>query len=98
MLVFVFQSAFSHKKNERLANMKKRIASIIGIILILSLYIVSLVSAIFAKEVKGLFAASVFCAIVLPIMIWWFITVYKWVHKKDNNNDDMSDKQSDKQA
>lgn len=67
--------------------MKKRIASIIGIILILALYIISLISAIFTRGRGGLFVASVFCAIVIPIMIWWFITVYKWVHRKSKKDD-----------
>lgn len=66
----------------------KRIAAIIGIVLILSLYIISFISAFFATEYShGLFVASVFCTIVIPIMIWWFITVYKWVHKKSDNDD-----------
>jgi len=67
--------------------MKKRIASVIGIILILSLYIVFLVAAFTSKkDSPGLFAAAFFCSIVIPIMIWWFITVYKWVHKSEDND------------
>jgi len=74
--------------------MKKRIAAIIGIILILSLYIMVMVSAFITKaDSPGLFAAAFFCSIVIPIMIWWFIAVYKWVHKKPDN--DGSDKDED---
>lgn len=75
--------------------MKKRIAAIIAIILILSLYIVFLVSAFISKkESPGLFAAAFFCSIVIPIMLWWFIAVYKWVHKKsDNDSQDKDEEQ-----
>ena len=75
--------------------MKKRIAAIIAIVLILSLYIVFLVSNFISKkESPGLFAAAFFCSIVIPIMLWWFIAVYKWVHKKsDNDSQDKDEEQ-----
>jgi amino acid permease len=66
-------------------NKVKRIAAIIGIVLILSMYLISFLSALFASKYShGLFLASVFSTIVIPIMIWWFLTIYKWVHKNDN--------------
>ncbi|MGB4657763.1 MAG: hypothetical protein WBI07_01125 [Mobilitalea sp.] len=62
----------------------KRISAIVGIILIASMYIISFISAIFATEkAPGLFLASVFCTIVIPIMIHIFIATYKYVHKND---------------
>ena len=62
----------------------KRVAAIIGIVLIASMYIISFISALFATEYSnGLFLASIFCTIVFPIMIYGFITVYKFVHKDD---------------
>jgi amino acid permease len=65
-------------------NKVRRIAAIIGIVLILSMYLVSFISSFFATKYSyGLFIASVFSTIVIPIMIWWFITIYKWVHKND---------------
>ncbi|HWT76480.1 MAG TPA: hypothetical protein VN258_17420 [Mobilitalea sp.] len=66
-------------------NKVKRIAAIIGIVLISSMYLISFISAFFAsKYSSGLFLASIFSTIVIPIMLWWFITVYKWVHRGDN--------------
>jgi energy-coupling factor transporter transmembrane protein EcfT len=63
----------------------KRIAAIIGVVLIASMYVISLISAFFATEkAPGLFLASVFSTIVIPIMIYLFIAVYKYVHKNDN--------------
>lgn len=65
-------------------NKVKRISSMIGIILILSMYVISFFSAIFASEkAPGLFLASIFSTIVIPIMIYAFIAVYKMVHKDD---------------
>lgn len=69
-------------------NKGKRIAAIIGIILLASMYLISLLSAFFAKEYSGgLFLASLFSTLVIPILIWWFITIYKWVHKNDSKSD-----------
>ncbi len=66
----------------------KRIAAIIGLIFIISMYLISFLSALFATEYSyGLFAASIFSTIVIPIMIYVFIMVYKWVHKKDESEE-----------
>ena len=73
-------------------NKVKRIAAIIGIVLILSMYVISFVSAIFASEhAAGLFMASIFCTVVIPIMIWFFIIVYQRVHREDDNSSSSSD-------
>lgn len=62
----------------------KRIASMIGILLILSLFILSLIAAIFAKKAAmGLFLSAIFSTIVIPIMIYGFVEVYKYVHRND---------------
>jgi hypothetical protein len=62
----------------------KRIAAMIGVILIASMYVISFVSALFASEYSnGLFLASIFSTVAIPIMIYAFITVYKIVHKND---------------
>ena len=62
----------------------KRIASLMGILLILSLFIVSLIAAIFAKEsAQALFLTAIFSTVVIPIMIYGFIEVYKFVHRND---------------
>jgi uncharacterized BrkB/YihY/UPF0761 family membrane protein len=74
----------------------KRTAALVGIILIASMYIISLISALFASEhAPGLFLASVFSTIVIPIMIYGFITIYKIVHKNDNPSDSEDEKISE---
>lgn len=72
----------------------KRIAAIIGIIFILSMYLISLISAIFSPAgAPGLFLASIFSTIVIPIIIYMYIMIYKWVHKNDppKDTDDTAD-------
>ncbi len=63
----------------------KRFVALFGVVLLVSLYIVSLISAIFAKPyANGLFMASLFSTIVIPILIYGFLIVYKQVHKKED--------------
>ena len=62
----------------------KRISAIIGLIFIALMVLLTILSAIFATEYSyGLFMASIFSIIVVPLMIYLFIAVYKMVHKKD---------------
>lgn len=69
-------------------NRVKRIAAITGIVLIASLYVISFISAILAtKYTNGLFLASIFSTIVIPIMIYCFIEIYKYVHRNDVKNE-----------
>lgn len=61
----------------------KRIVAIIGVVAILSLYLASLLIGIFLSDkYPGLFMASVFSAVIIPIMIYCFVAVYRHVHKK----------------
>ncbi len=70
----------------------KRIAAIIGLVLFASLFLVTLISAFFASEkAPGLFFASLFSAIVIPIMIWGFMVVYRLVHRNDPTEDAASE-------
>lgn len=62
----------------------KRILAILGVVLLLSLYVMSFVSSIFAKPyANGLFIASLYCTIAVPILMYGFMVVYKAVHKKE---------------
>lgn len=74
-------------------NKTKRIGAIIGIIAILLLYIISLLIGIFASDkYPGLFMASVFCAVVVPIIIYCFVAVYRFVHKKSAPEESLDQK------
>ena len=61
---------------------KQRIAAIVGIVLLLLLYIVTLLAAIFNFDGKGkMFMVCLFATIVVPIMIW----IYVWMYGKLTN-------------
>lgn len=65
----------------------KRIGAVIGIIAILSLYIISFIIGIFfSDEYPQLFMASVFLAVIIPIIVYCFVAVYRYVHKKAEYN------------
>lgn len=63
----------------------KQIAAIVGVVLLVGMYLISLIAAITASEhAHALFLASVFSTIVIPILIYAFLMIYKLVHKKDD--------------
>ncbi|MBE5960069.1 MAG: hypothetical protein E7256_01585 [Lachnospiraceae bacterium] len=66
----------------------KQIVAIIAVVLLLSLYGLSFVSALMAKPyANGLFMASLFSTIAVPVFIYGLLVVYKMVHR---NDEDMS--------
>ncbi len=75
----------------------KRIAAMIGLVLFASLILVTLISAFFASEkAPGFFIACLFSIIVIPIMIWAFMLVYRLVHRNDPRTDmDTADSDAD---
>lgn len=73
----------------------KQIVAIIAVVLLLSLYGLSLVSAFMAKPyANGFFMASLFSTIAVPVFLYGLSVVYKMVHK---NDEDMSLKELKKQ-
>ena len=63
----------------------KRITAMVGVVLLLTLYLITLVAAVTAsKHANALFLASAFSTIAVPIMIYAFMFVYRIVHKKDD--------------
>ncbi len=60
----------------------KRISAIIGIILLVSLYLCTLFSAIFGSPyANGLFLACIFSTFFIPVMIYAMMLIYRIVHK-----------------
>lgn len=72
----------------------KRILAIIGIILLVSLPLISILIAIFSKNF-GLFMASMFLVVIIPIMIYIFVTVYRRVHRKREDEDEATSNKED---
>lgn len=60
----------------------KRISAIIGIALLVSLYLLTLLSAIFGnKYTNGLFLASLFSSFFIPVTIYALMLIYRIIHK-----------------
>ena len=62
----------------------KRIVALIGVIVLLSMYLISLILAIMARpEAMAMFFGSVACTIFIPILIYAYMMIYKIFHKED---------------
>lgn len=56
----------------------KRILAIIGILILIGLYLVTLFCAIFAKDnVMNFLMASIYATVIIPVLIW----AYTFIHK-----------------
>lgn len=64
--------------------MKKvqRILAILGIILLVGLYLLTLVLAILGKDFFPMFMAALFASMALPILLW----LYGFIYKRLNEN------------
>lgn len=64
-------------------NKVKRIAAMTALILIVLMYLVSFLLGIFATEAApGMFLASVFSTVAIPIMVYIFLQLYKLRRRK----------------
>ena len=60
----------------------RRIGAMIGVLLLLGIYVVTLVSAALQKEsTSGLFVASLYCTFVVPVWIFVLQAIYNRTHK-----------------
>lgn len=73
--------------------MKKtqRILAIIGIVLLVGLYLLTLLFAILGKDFFPMFMASLFSSFVLPVLIWLYGFLYKMRKKRNSPDFDSSD-------
>lgn len=70
----------------------KRIAAIIGVVILVSLPIIAIISAFFATEQSNaFFLASIFSAVMIPILVYGFIMVYKLARRNKSNEIDVDD-------
>ena len=68
--------------NMNSSNRPKRVAAIIGIVLLAALYLVTLCLAIFGNEhTTSWFMASICATIIVPILIWVYLWLYRMLKK-----------------
>lgn len=69
----------------------KRILAILGIFILAGLYLTSLVLALTSNEhTFDLFVASIAATVIIPILLWIYAAMYKFLtrHKEDNHPSD----------
>jgi Na+/melibiose symporter-like transporter len=58
----------------------KRVLAIAGVVILAALYVITFVAAIFAApEAKDFFMASIVATIMIPILIYVYLVVYRLV-------------------
>ncbi len=63
----------------------KRILAIIGIVLLASLYVITIVLALTDDpNTMNAFRASIYCTVLVPVLIWAYAFIYRLL-KNDNN-------------
>ena len=68
----------------------KRILAIIGIVLLVSLYVITIILALTDDpSTMNAFRASVYCTFLVPVLIWAYTFIYKLL--KNNYGDKTSD-------
>ena len=63
----------------------KRLLAVLGILLLAGMYVLSLVFALTDHSQAGnMPMASLFATVIIPILLYAFLLVYKWTHPKDD--------------
>lgn len=62
----------------------KKIFAMAGVVLLAGLYLATLVCAITDKsQTMGMFKASVFATVIIPILLWTYQFIYRLITKKN---------------
>lgn len=73
--------------------MKKRIFSLVLVVLLLGLYAATFIVACFTtKETGGLFMASLFATVMFPILLYGYQLILKAIQGKQDSKEDKSAK------
>jgi amino acid transporter len=66
----------------------KQIMAIIVVILLISLYVITLLCAIFdPTQTMSWFRASIFATVVVPVLLWAYLLIYRLVTRRDETKD-----------
>lgn len=61
----------------------KKVTCIIGVIILVGLYLLSLISAIYYKEgFHNIFKASIYNSVVVPVLVYAMLLMYRVLSKK----------------
>ncbi len=75
----------------------KKIIAIIGIVILCGLYIATLIAALFTSpQTPQLFKACVYATIVVPVMFYAYLLMYRVLKKKsDEQNYEVPDEETE---
>ncbi len=69
----------------------KRILAIVGIVLLVGIYLLSLIFALIDHPMKSsLMQASLYATVVIPVLIYAFLLIGKLLRKDDSNDKESS--------
>ncbi|MCR5823707.1 MAG: SART-1 family protein [Lachnospiraceae bacterium] len=72
--------------------MAKRIVSLIAVVILVGMYIATMICAILATpQTHSMFIGSLVLTVIIPIVLWVFLTLYKRAHKDDDKNITMAE-------
>ena len=76
----------------------KRIMAILGVVLLVGLYVLTLISGIFSgSETGNLFWACIYCTITVPCLLYGFELIYRLVHKNKDSTREESQENKNKE-
>jgi amino acid transporter len=76
----------------------KQITAIIVVIILIALYVITLLTAIFdPTETRSWFRASIFATVVVPVLLWAYMMIFKLIHRNDEDEEQEELKDSDKE-
>lgn len=72
--------------------MVKRIVALIAVVLLAGMYIATFVCALLATPAsKSMFLGCLVMTVIVPILLWVFLALYKRAHKDDDRNITMAE-------
>lgn len=73
----------------------KRLFAIIAVVLLVALYASTIIFALCDDpNAAYLFRASIFCTVVIPVMLYAYMLVYRIFSSKNNHDEQKSDKKA----
>jgi amino acid transporter len=64
----------------------KQITAIVVVIILIGLYVITLLTAIFdPTETRSWFRASIFATVVVPVLLWAYLMIFRLIRRNDED-------------
>ena len=67
----------------------RRILAMAGVVLLLGLYLITLILACLGKDFFPMFMAPLFSTLAIPVLIWLYGMVYRWLKRDSSPESDL---------